>query len=134
MLPLEHFFQCNRLLYYLKECFLPNTWAGQQYQYLNHGGDNPVANKKTRLGQVVTNFTGQVVTSCVCVCVRARARVCVCYNTNIVYTIHHRIKIFLNHVLAFCIEIQYNLRNSASLNSSPPPLFADSCSSITTSQ
>ena len=59
--------------------FLPNTWAGQQYKYLKHGGDNPVANEKMTLGQVVINFTGQVVTSCVCVCVcaRARARGCV---------------------------------------------------------
>ena len=52
-------------------------WAGQQYQYVKHGGDNPVANKKMTLGQVVTNFTGQVVTSCVCVC----ACVCVCVTT-----------------------------------------------------
>ena len=44
-----------------------NTWAGQQYQYLKHGGDNPVANKKMTLGQFVTNFRGG-----------ARARVCVC--------------------------------------------------------
>ena len=65
--------------------FLPNTWAGQQYQYLKHGGDNPVANKKMTLGQVVTNFTGQVVcVKRVCVCVP------VCYNTIVVYIIHHR--------------------------------------------
>ena len=30
--------------------FLPNTWAGQQYQYLKHGGDNPIANKKNDAG------------------------------------------------------------------------------------
>ena len=66
-MDIKHLFQCNRLLYYLKECFLPDTWAGQQYQYLKHGGDNPVANKKITLGQVVT--------SCV------RARVCVCVTT-----------------------------------------------------
>ena len=53
----------------LKSVFLLNTWAGQQHQYLKHGGDNPVANKKMTLGQVVKNFTGQVVTSFVCVCV-----------------------------------------------------------------
>ena len=75
VIDIKHLFQCNRLLYYLKECFLPNTWAAQQYQYLKHGGDNPVANKKMTLGQVVTNFTGQVVTSCVWVCV------CACVTT-----------------------------------------------------
>ena len=83
--------------------FLPNTWSGQQYQYLKHGGDNPVANKTMTLGQVVTNFTRQVLTSgsCVCVCARARACVCVCacmcgcahtrvcYNTIVVCAIHH---------------------------------------------
>ena len=47
-------------------------------QYLKHGGDNPVAHKKMTLGQVVTNFTGQVVTSCACVRACARARACVC--------------------------------------------------------
>ena len=36
---------------------------------------NPVVNKKMTLGQVVTNFMGQVVTSCVCV------YVCVCVTT-----------------------------------------------------
>ena len=41
---------------------------------------------KMTLGQVVRNFTGQVVASCVCVYVC----VCVCYNTTVVYTIHHR--------------------------------------------
>ena len=49
---------------------LPNTWVRQQYQYLKHGGDNPVVNKKMTLGQVVTNFTGQVVASCARVCVQ----------------------------------------------------------------
>ena len=85
VLDIKHLFQCNRLLYYLKECFLPNTWTGQQSQYLKHVGDNPVANWKMTLGQVVTNFTGQVV--CVCVC--ARAYVYVCYNIIVLYTIHH---------------------------------------------
>ena len=69
----------------LKGVFLPNTWAGQQYQYLKHGGDNPVANKKMTLRQVVTNFTRQVVCACVCVCVcvciSARGRECVCVTT-----------------------------------------------------
>ena len=64
----------------LKSVFLSNTRAGQQYQYLKHGGDNPVANKTMTLGQVVINFTGQDVASCVCVCVC----VCVCYNTIVV--------------------------------------------------
>ena len=63
----------------LKSVFLPNTWTGQQYQYLKHSGDNPVANKKMP-GQVVTNFTRQVVTSCECVY----------YNTIVIYTIHPR--------------------------------------------
>ena len=61
------FFNAINCYIILKSVFLPNVWAGQQYQYLKHGGDNPVANKKMTLGQVVTNFTGQVVTSCLCV-------------------------------------------------------------------
>ena len=60
--------------------FLPNTWAGQKYQYLKHGGDNSVANKKMTLGQVVTSLARARVYVCVCVC----------YNTIVVYTIHHR--------------------------------------------
>ena len=40
--------------------------------------------KKMTLGQVVTNFTGQVVASFA----RTRAGVCVCYNTIVVYSIH----------------------------------------------
>ena len=39
----KHLFQC--FVYYyiiLKSVFLPNTWAGRQYQYLKHGDDNPV--------------------------------------------------------------------------------------------
>ena len=74
VIDIKHLFHCNRLLYYLRECFLPNTWVGQQCQYVKYGGDNPVANKTITLGQVVTNFTAQVVTSCVCVCMC----VCVC--------------------------------------------------------
>ena len=89
VIDIKHPFQCNRLLYILKSVFLPNTWSGQQYQYLKHGGDNPVANRTITLGQVVTNFTAQVVTSCVYV-VCARVCVCVCCNTIVVYTIPHR--------------------------------------------
>ena len=61
-------------------------WAGQQYQYLERGGDNPVANKKITLGQVVTNVTGQDITSCVCVCVRVCVCVCVLQHHS---RIHH---------------------------------------------
>ena len=66
--------------------FLPNTWGDLQYQYLKHGGDNPVANEKMTLGQVVTNFTGQVVASFVSVCVCVCARVRVCVTTPYSYT------------------------------------------------
>ena len=71
----------NRLLYNLKECFFISTWTGQQYQYLKHGGDNPVANTKMTLGQVVA--------SCVCACefACARARVCVCVCVRV--CVHH---------------------------------------------
>ena len=48
----------------LKSVFLPNMWARQQYQYLKHGGDNPVANKKND-ADAASNFTVQVVASCV---------------------------------------------------------------------
>ena len=47
----------------LKGVFLPNTWASQQHKYLKRGGREPVASKKMTLGQVVPNFTGQVVSS-----------------------------------------------------------------------
>ena len=56
-------FQRNKLLYYLERCLLPNTWASQRYKYLKHGGRETVASKKMTLGQVVPNFTGQVVSS-----------------------------------------------------------------------
>ena len=68
--------------YIILECFLPITWAGQQYQYLKHGGDNPVANKKMTVGHVFTNITGQVVASCrkscVCACVCECECACEC--------------------------------------------------------
>ena len=38
-------------------------WASQQHKYLKHGGREPVASKKMTLGQVVPNFTEQVVSS-----------------------------------------------------------------------
>ena len=47
----------------LKGIVLLNTWASQQHKYLKHGGREPVASKKMTLGQVVSNFTGQVVSS-----------------------------------------------------------------------
>ena len=68
VIDIKHLFQCNRLLYYLKECFFTyNRWAGQKYQYLKDSGDNPIANKKITLGQVVTNFTGKNIINRVCV-------------------------------------------------------------------
>ena len=86
VIDIKHLFQCNRLLYYFKECFLSNTWAGQQYQYLKHGGDNPVANKKWRWGRLSQISRGKLsLVVCVCVCV------CVCYNTIFVYTVYSRI-------------------------------------------
>ena len=42
---------------------LPNTWAILQHEYFNYGGGEPVECKKMTLGQVVPNFTGQVVSS-----------------------------------------------------------------------
>ena len=42
---------------------LPNTWASQEHKYLKHDDREPVAIKKMTLGQVVPNFTGQVVSS-----------------------------------------------------------------------
>ena len=85
VIDIKHRFRFSRLLYcqktiVLKSIFLHNSWIGQQYQYLKYVHDNPVANKNITLGQVVTNFTGQVVTSCSCVCACVHARVCVCYN------------------------------------------------------
>ena len=87
VIDIKHLFQCNRLLYYLKKCFLPNTWAGQQYQNFKHGGDIPVVNEKMTLGQVVTNFTRQDV--CECWRARAVARVCVCVRARACVLQHH---------------------------------------------
>ena len=84
-------FSRNRLLYCLKECFLPNSRAGQQYQYLKHGGDNPVAKKKNDAGAGCHKFHGASCHKlCVCVCVCVCVCACVCYNTIVVYTMHHR--------------------------------------------
>ena len=46
----------------LKGFLVPNTWASQQHKNLKLGSREPVASKKMTLGQVVPNFTGQVVT------------------------------------------------------------------------
>ena len=83
---IKHFFQCKDCYIILKSIFLRNTWDGQQYQYLKHGDNNPVANKKITLGQVVTNFTWQVVTNCVCGCMCAFVCVCVLQRHS---RIHH---------------------------------------------
>ena len=93
VIDIKHLFHAIDCYIILESVFLSNTWAGQQYQYLKHGGDNPVAIKKITVGQVVTNFTGQVVASCA-PCARACVCGCVCvcarYKTIVVYTIHHR--------------------------------------------
>ena len=47
----------------MKEVLLPNMWASQQHKYLKHGGREPVASKKMTPGQVVLNFTGELVSS-----------------------------------------------------------------------
>ena len=46
-----------------KDVLLPNICASLQNKYLKHGGSEPVSSKKIMLGQVVPNFTGQVVNS-----------------------------------------------------------------------
>ena len=61
VIDIKRLFQRQNLLYYLKGVLLPNTWASQQHKYLEHGGREPVASKKMMLGQVVPNFTGQLV-------------------------------------------------------------------------
>ena len=52
VIDIERFFQRNKLLY-----------TSQQHKYLKHGGREPIASKKITLGQVVPNFTEQVVSS-----------------------------------------------------------------------
>ena len=42
---------------------LPNTWGIIQHKYFSYGGREPVESKKMTLGQVVSNSTGQVVSS-----------------------------------------------------------------------
>ena len=64
VIDIKRFFQRNKLLYYLERCsHVQNTWASQQHEYLKHDGRESVASKKMTLGQVVPNFTGQVVSS-----------------------------------------------------------------------
>ena len=63
VMDIKHLFQRNKLLYYLERCLLPNTWASQQYKFLKQGSREPVTSKNMTLGQVVPNFTGQVVSS-----------------------------------------------------------------------
>ena len=61
---IKRFFERNKLVYNIfKGVLLQNTWACQQHKYLKHRSREPVANKKMTLGQVVPNFTGQVVSS-----------------------------------------------------------------------
>ena len=61
VIDIKRLFQRNKLLYYLESVLLLNTWASQQHKYLEHSGREPVASEKITLGQVVPNFTGQVV-------------------------------------------------------------------------
>ena len=56
-------FQHSNCYIILKGVFLPNTWASQKHKYLKHGGCERVAGQKIPLGQVVPNFTWQVVVS-----------------------------------------------------------------------
>ena len=44
----------------LKGVLLPNTWASQQHKYLKDDGREPTASEKMTVGQLVSNFTGQV--------------------------------------------------------------------------
>ena len=60
---LSAFFNAINCDIILKVSLLPNTWTSQQQKYLKHGGRKPVTSKKMTLGQVVPNFTGQVVSS-----------------------------------------------------------------------
>ena len=60
---LSAFFNAINCYIILKGVLLSNTWTSQQHKYLKHGGREPVTSKKMTLGQVVPNFTGQVVSS-----------------------------------------------------------------------
>ena len=62
-MTLSAFFNAINCYIILKGVHLSNMWASQQHKYLKHGGREPVASKKMMLGQVVPNFTGQVVSS-----------------------------------------------------------------------
>ena len=57
------FFNAINCYIFLKCVILPNTSANQQHKYLKYGGRESVASKKMTLGQVVPNFTGQIVSS-----------------------------------------------------------------------
>ena len=83
---LNTFFNAIDCYIVLKRVYLSKTRTGKQYQYLKHGDDNPVANKKMTLGQVVTNFTGQMVASFVYVCVCVFVCLCVLQHHS---RIHH---------------------------------------------
>ena len=63
VIDIKRLFQRNKLFIILKGVLLPNTWASQYHKYHKHGGRELVASKKMTLGQVVPNFTGQVVSS-----------------------------------------------------------------------
>ena len=63
VIDIKRLFQRNKLLYHFERCPLSNTWASKQHKYFKHGGREPVASKKMTLGQVVPNFTGQVLSS-----------------------------------------------------------------------
>ena len=98
VIDIKHLFQCNRLLYYFKECFLPNNinisnmvvilllqmkkWRWGRLSQISQG----------KLPQEVCVCVRACVCVCVCVCARACvcACVCVCCNTIVAYAIHHR--------------------------------------------
>ena len=64
LIDIKRLFQRNKLLYYLERSpFTEYVGYSQQHKYLKHDGHEPVANEKMTLGQVVPNFTGQVVGS-----------------------------------------------------------------------
>ena len=63
VIVIKRIFQRDKLLIILKGVILPNTWASQQHKYLKRGDRKLVASKKMTFGEVVPNFTGQVVSS-----------------------------------------------------------------------